>query len=77
MATTISQDKGLVVGVVGLGVGEQHAMAYVNSPSVSQVLLCDLDIRKSVAIASRLAKCSVATSFDSIINDFSVDVLKN
>jgi predicted dehydrogenase len=75
MSASERQDTGLIVGVVGLGVGEQHAVAYARHPAVRRVLLCDLDAGRSAAVASRLQKSAVAASFESMIRDPAVDAV--
>ena len=69
MSAHARRDTNLVVGVVGLGVGEQHALAYARHPAVCRVVLCDHDAGRSAAVASRVRKSAVAASFESMIRD--------
>jgi predicted dehydrogenase len=66
---------GLVVGVVGLGVGEQHALSYARHPAVARVLLCDHDLGRVASVSSRVDKSAAAASFDALIGDSSVDLV--
>lgn len=65
----------LGAAVVGLGVGEQHARAYLNDPRCELVSLFDLDREKAMEIASRLGTGSVARSFEDILQDPRVQVI--
>ena len=65
----------LVVAVVGLGVGEQHAHAYAGHPAVRQVLLVDLDPARAMAVAKRVAKSAIAGTFAEIMSDQSVAIV--
>ena len=75
MSAHARRDTNLVVGVVGLGVGEQHALAYARHPAVCRVVLCDHDAGRSAAVASRVRKSAVAASFESMIRDPAVDAV--
>lgn len=45
--------KELKVGVIGLGVGERHAMAYRSLPNVTVTAVCDIDPVKLSEVADR------------------------
>lgn len=75
MSAPVGQDQSLVVGVVGLGVGEQHALAYARHPAVGRVLLCDHDAGRADAVASRVQKSEVTEGFDSLLRDPAVDAI--
>lgn len=68
-------EKSLVVGVVGLGVGEQHAAAYANELAVSKVLLCDSKADLVTAVCQRVKKSEVAFSFDALLANHEVDII--
>ena len=45
--------KKIKVGVIGLGVGEQHIIGYKRNPQVSVEAICDLDKKKLKKISSK------------------------
>lgn len=61
--------------VVGLGVGEQHARAYVLSPLCELRSLCDLDAKKAQEVQKRLGIGKVVSRFESILNDSEIDLI--
>jgi predicted dehydrogenase len=63
------------IGVVGLGVGEQHARAFHAHPACEVRSLCDLDARRARTLASEFPGCSVAERFEEMVNDPRLDVL--
>lgn len=65
----------LGVAVVGLGVGEQHALAYSRLPNCRIERLYDLDPAKTTAIEARLGVGKQAESFQAILDDPAVDVV--
>lgn len=65
----------LSVGVVGLGVGEQHALAYARHPAVRRVWLNDTDGVHAANVARRVAKSGLADSFESLLNDPSIAIV--
>jgi predicted dehydrogenase len=69
------QRAGLVVGVVGLGVGEQHAIAYARHAAVRRVQLCDHDAERASAVASRVQGSEVVANFESLLRDPAVDAI--
>ena len=75
MSLVARADGCLDVGVVGLGVGEQHAHAYARHPAVRRVWLCDQNEERVRAVAARVEKSAVAGTFDSLIADESVLVV--
>lgn len=62
------------VAVVGLGVGEQHARGYLRH-GCTLSWLYDLDPKRSQALATQLGAGRVATSFEEILADPTVDVV--
>jgi len=57
------------VAVVGLGVGEQHARAYLANGRCQLRWLYDLDVEKAQKIATVLGSGRVATSFKQVLDD--------
>lgn len=65
----------LGVAIVGLGIGEQHARAYVNSGRCRIRWLYDIDAPKAQQLASQLPVDGVATSFEQVLDDRTVQVI--
>jgi predicted dehydrogenase len=65
----------LGVAVVGLGVGEQHALAYARHPECRIELLYDPDLAHARAVAARVGGGEVAPDFESILTDPRVDIV--
>lgn len=65
----------LAVAVIGLGVGEKHAEAYVADPRAELTLLCDIDTEKLADVGARFP--GVATSDDprTVLTDPAIDVV--
>jgi predicted dehydrogenase len=57
------------VGVVGLGVGEQHARAYLRTGQCELRWVLDLDAQKARAVVDRLGTGRVAVSLEEILDD--------
>ncbi|MEW6530037.1 MAG: Gfo/Idh/MocA family oxidoreductase [Thermodesulfobacteriota bacterium] len=65
----------LGAAVVGLGVGEQHALAYAATPGCSLRAVYDVDPARGQAVAKKFQSVKVAESFEEILADSSVDVV--
>jgi predicted dehydrogenase len=65
----------LGVGVVGLGVGEQHAEAYAKDKRCDLRWLCDTDAARAKAARRRLKKGKVAGSLRRVLVDDGVDAV--
>lgn len=65
----------LGVGIVGLGVGEQHARAFHAHPACEVRSLFDLDARRSQTLATLYPGCAVAGRFEEMLVDPRLDVL--
>lgn len=63
------------VAVVGLGVGEQHARAYLSSGQCDLRWLYDLDPGKANAMVGKLKAGGAAASFEKILSDPHVKVV--
>lgn len=63
------------VGVIGLGVGERHAMGYEQHPDSELVVLCDTDPAKLAEVAARHPGVKTTTKPNDVLNDESLDVV--
>jgi predicted dehydrogenase len=63
------------VGVVGLGVGEQHARAYLATGRCELRWVYDLDINKSKQVIGELGTGAIANSFEEMLQDPDLDVV--
>ncbi len=71
---TAPSSRPLQVGVVGLGVGEQHARMVASLPNASLSWVCDLDAVRADALARELG-ASVVPSFDALLSNPECDVV--
>jgi predicted dehydrogenase len=62
-------DNKIIVGVVGLGVGEQHAHMYAGLESCQVKWLYDLNSKQSKDVATRVGQGKIAASLDQILSD--------
>jgi len=65
----------LGAAVVGLGVGEDHAIAYSGNERCRLRLLYDIDCERSKTAALRLGHVKIAKSFEAVLEDESVEVV--
>ncbi len=63
------------VGVIGLGVGEQHIYGYNSHPKCDVVKICDFNIEKLKEVQERHPQCVPTLDAKEIINDKSIDVV--
>jgi len=70
-----SRNDKIGVAVVGLGVGEQHARAYLANGRCDLRWLYDLDLQKAQRMVSELGSGSVANSFEQILDDADVQIV--
>lgn len=63
------------VGVIGLGVGEQHAQAYAAHPDCHLVAVCDRNPEQLAAVAERLPACRLYNCAEDLIDDQDVKVV--
>ena len=61
--------------VIGLGVGEQHAAAYAEHPSIELAVLCDLDEARLKQVGAAHAGARLTTSAADVLDDPEVDVV--
>jgi predicted dehydrogenase len=67
--------KKLGVAVVGLGIGEKHARAYLETGCCRLRWLYDLDAEKARSLAAALPADAVAASYEAILEDPEVQVV--
>jgi len=60
--------KQIKVGVVGLGVGEQHARAINANPHCKLECVYDLDFERAHQIAEKMSECGVANSYSELLS---------
>lgn len=65
----------LGVGVVGLGVGEQHARAYARHAGCELRWLYDLSAKQTKVVRRRLGAGAIAKSYRQILDDDTVDAV--
>lgn len=63
------------VGVIGLGVGEQHALAFAAHPECRLVALCDRNPAKLAAVAERLPGTRLYSRAEDLIDDPEITVV--
>jgi len=65
----------LGVAVIGLGVGEQHALTFANDPRCAVKWLIDHDESKASDVRGRVGTGEIATSLDIALNDPDVHII--
>ncbi len=65
----------LRAGVIGLGVGEQHLLAYSRSGVCEVVVACDLSEEKLTAARTRYSKIRVTRDPEEVFEDPEIDVV--
>ena len=63
------------IGVIGLGVGAQHALAYAGLDSCKLLYVYDLDTPKMQRMLGQLRQGTAADSVETLLQDESVDVV--
>ena len=69
------ETKKIGVAVIGLGVGEQHARAYLANEHCELRWLYDLNPKKSKSLAAQLKTGDVASKFEDILSDDHIQVV--
>lgn len=72
---TTNDIKLIGVAIVGLGVGEQHALAYMDDPRCRLISVFDIDRKKADEVAKKLGVNSVANVFNEILNDQDIELV--
>lgn len=75
MTTRRNGQHNLGVAIVGLGVGEQHALAFANDPRCTVRWLIDQDENKAIDVRSRVGVGEIATSLDAALEDPNVHII--
>lgn len=65
----------LSVGIIGLGVGEQHIAGFEAHPQAAVVALCDVDEKRLAEVAARHPGRALHTSDLEILEDPQIDVV--
>jgi len=63
----------LRIGVIGLGVGEQHAIGVVQHPRATLAVLCDRDPAKLAEVGARFPGVRQSNDADAVLTDPNVD----
>ena len=71
----MGEPRQLGVGVVGLGVGEQHARAFAALADCRVMRVADHDRSRAEALAAEMPGCGVSNSFDEMLGDKSIDIV--
>jgi predicted dehydrogenase len=71
----MSVEQQINVGVIGLGVGEQHAHMYAKLEKCRVKWLYDISSEKAVEVAGRIGQGEIATSLDQVLSDSEVSVV--
>lgn len=67
--------KALQVGIIGLGVGEQHLQGYAQHPSCLVRTVCDFNAEKVAAVLARFPGIRGSTSAQDVLDDPEVDLV--
>jgi predicted dehydrogenase len=65
----------LGAAVVGLGVGEQHVVAYLEHPACGLRWIYDIDPAAAAGARAKYPSARAATSFDELLSDAGVDIV--
>ena len=65
----------LNAGVIGMGIGEKHALAYQNHPNASLKTFCDIDLKKIELLKSKFPKSNAQTDAQTLLEDDKIDIL--
>lgn len=63
------------IGIIGLGVGEQHISGYLNHPQSEVIALCDFNEEKLDAIKSKYPHYSLTENAEEILENKEVDIV--
>ena len=65
----------LNTGVIGMGIGEKHALAYQNHPNASLMGICDFDTDKLNNFKIKFPNVNLETNDQSILNNNQIDII--
>jgi len=63
------------VGIIGMGVGEKHALAYRNHPQCEVKSLCDFDKQKLKELTNKFPETNIFENDQSILKDDDIDIV--
>lgn len=63
------------VGVVGVGIGRQHAIAFNNHPECKLVAVCDYDTERARECIKELGEGEVIDSYQNLISRNDIDII--
>ena len=63
------------VGVIGMGIGEQHAKAYQSHPKCRLVSLCDFEANRNKQLVSNYPNQNIYDDANDLIDDANIDIL--
>lgn len=67
--------KKLHVGIIGLGVGEQHIMGYQSHPDCEVTTLCDFDDEKIAQAKGKYPAIHITRRADEVLTDPAIDIV--
>ena len=65
----------LNVGIIGMGIGEKHALAYQNHPMCNIKTICDFDLSKVKKIKKRIKVQKTSDNYRSVVRDKNIDLI--
>jgi len=71
----VAKGANIGVAVVGLGVGEQHALAYARDPRCELHWLYDLSRDQAQEVQARVGQGELAQSYDAVLADPKTSIL--
>jgi len=70
-----NENKRLKVGIIGLGVGEQHIAGYHSHPGCKVTVLCDFSEEKYIKAKEKYQGIKVVKDADEVLEDPDIDVV--
>ncbi|OGW83050.1 MAG: hypothetical protein A2987_01830 [Omnitrophica bacterium RIFCSPLOWO2_01_FULL_45_10] len=67
--------KRLKIGIIGLGIGEEHISGYKRHPACEVIALCDLSAEKLRSSKEKYPHLMLHRSADDILNDPDIDIV--
>lgn len=65
----------LNAGVIGMGVGEKHALAYQNHDNINLKVIFDFDQKKTSELKTKFSDVLIADEDQAILNDKDIDIV--
>jgi len=63
------------IGVIGMGIGEKHALSYQNHPKCKLKTLCDFDSEKFDILSEKFPDQHITDNARTVINDDTIDIV--